>query len=103
MNNKLSFLIVIMVVITLSGCFDNRDSTRIVQYSDDIITVEDWVVQNEEPREGSLMTISFLVKNNGDLEEGVDVEVDFFDIGDFKVVDLSCQEVLDGDQTVFNH
>jgi len=91
-NLKFSWLTVlaVLILVALSGCIDQGD-TNIIKYSNDIITVEERVVSTLNPYAGSTTTIDFLVQNNGDRIEGVDVEVNFFDIPGFNVTRLHCQ------------
>jgi len=85
-------LLALVAVVFLSGCTGQEDGK--VEYKDDIITVEEYYVDNVRPYENSLATISFLVKNNGDPleqdENGVDVEINFFEIEPFAVDELVC-------------
>ncbi len=77
---KFGLFAALFLIVFFSGCID-QNGTKFAEYKDDIITVEEYYVDNLNPTENSLSTISFLVQNNGDQKEGVDVEVYFYDLG----------------------
>lgn len=81
-------LLTSVAVIFLSGCIGQEGEGEI-QYKDDIITIGEYTVDNINPYERSLTTISFLIQNNGDRLEGVDVDISF-NIDPFTVEKLVC-------------
>lgn len=88
---KKILLLSLIVVVVLSGCIGQPDGIK-DEYKDDIFTVEEYYVDNINPTENSLATISFLVQNNGDRREGVDVDVSF-NVDPFEVDKLFCHGV----------
>jgi hypothetical protein len=90
-EKKLILTLALTAIVFLSGCIVGQNGGTKLEYSNDVVTVEDYYVDNINPTENSLATVSFLVQNNGDRREGVDVEVYFFDLAPFTVNSLSCQ------------
>jgi len=88
MGKTLLALCLVMLVVVTAGCTDGGGSKPIVA---DVITIPDnsYVVHNMEPYAGGTTAIEFFVVNEGrDKLNGV--EVKFYDLGGFTVVDLTC-------------
>jgi hypothetical protein len=79
----------ILLLLTLAGCIWGQAPPPVVEYRDDIITIEDYEVRPLDPMEGGEVYMRFLVRNNGDKEVSR-VVVDFFDLPGFRVTRLSC-------------
>lgn len=87
---KLILPLILIIIVALSGCI-NQDGTT-TNYKNDIITVEDYSISTMNPYVGSMTTIEFSIKNNGD-ETVKEVEVNFFDRPGFSVDELFCEGI----------
>jgi len=83
----LALCLVILVVFT-AGCTDGNGSKPIVA---DVINIPEntYIVHNMEPYAGGTTTIEFFVVNDG--RDKLDsVEIKFYELGGFTVIDLKC-------------
>lgn len=94
-------VIVILLIVVVGGIFlFYPDIIKIkpgvevqpIEYKNDVITLENYMVTNRAPYENSITTIEFDVKNNGDKTIPY-VEVYFFNRGGFTFEELKCEEV----------
>ena len=77
----------LICIVILSGCTEEMQT---VKYSNDVISIEEYYVSNLKPYAGSATTLSFFIQNNG--EEPIPrVEVNFFDVYGFEILELKCQ------------
>ncbi len=88
MRTWLLVLLSLVLVIALAGCA-TKEPTKI-QYKNDVITVENYVVNTLSPYAEETVRIEFDVQNNGD-QPAYDVKVNFFDIPGFTInKNLDC-------------
>jgi len=91
----------LVLTVVMSGCVIPSDSE--LSYSDDVITIEDYYVSNVEPHPNEVVTIEFVIQNNG--EETVPrVEVGFPTHPGFEITELFCEggSIMDDDACVFD-
>lgn len=92
-------IVIFLAVVIVVGIFSLRpgilktaeDKVQPIEYKNDVITLENYMVTNKAPYGGSTTTIEFDIKNNGDKTIS-SVEVYFFDLGGFTVEELKCEE-----------
>jgi hypothetical protein len=80
-------IFLLAIIITFSGCITPNPPK--FQYSNNIVTIENYNVLTTNPYPGSSTSISFWVKNNGD--KIVYVTVDFFNVPNNLNPVLSCE------------
>lgn len=85
MRNGWIWLILLIFIVFLAGCV-NQSATS--EFKNDVITIEDYHTTRALYSESST-SIDFYIKNNNDDKIG-NVEVNFFDINCFEVVNLKC-------------
>jgi len=81
-------ILLLVLIVALSGCVNQGGV--VLQYKNDIITVEDYSVSSLNPYVGSMTTLDFIIKNNGDKKVEW-AEVIFFDRPGFNVNELFCE------------
>ncbi|MBI2005447.1 MAG: hypothetical protein HYS80_01670 [Candidatus Aenigmarchaeota archaeon] len=88
---KWAVVILAGLIIFLAGCAEQK--TAEVQFKNDVITIENYVVDNVAPYAGEQVHISFDLKNNGDKPVKW-IDVSFFDTPGFEVTvdSLECSE-----------
>ena len=95
------FLLSLVVVVIFSGCLDTPGGE--LGYKNDIITIEDYYVSNVEPYPDEVVTIEFLVQNNGEATVPR-VEIGFPTHPGFEITELFCEggSIMDDDACVFD-
>lgn len=86
---KIWLVIISISLVFIAGCATQKPTE--VQFKNDVITIENYVVDNVAPYVGQDVSISFDIKNNGDKPVKW-VTVNFFDTPGFEVVVLDCLE-----------
>lgn len=84
----MALILSVALVIFISGCAKKADTIE-SQFKNDVITIEDFAVDNAAPYSGTPTAIDFDIKNNGDTTVK-NVVVNFFDIPGFTVSNLDC-------------
>lgn len=84
-------LVLVGLMVFISGCAKQKPTE--VQFKNDLITVENFVVSDISPYENGEVTIEFDVMNNGDKPVST-VEVNFFDIPGFDIKQKDGQPQL---------
>lgn len=90
MRNEWTWLILsisLLIFIFLAGCANQQSNP--IEYKNDVITIEDYSA-TRAIYSGSNTGIDFKIKNNNDDNIG-NVEVNFFDVNCFEVVNLMCE------------
>lgn len=80
---KIWFGLILVGLVFLSGCA--KEKTTEIQFKNDVITIENYVVDNVAPYVSNEVSISFDIKNNGDKPVKL-VTVNFFDIPGFDLI-----------------
>lgn len=78
-------ILLLALVVLISGC----TSTTTIKFSNNAITLEQYVVSSAKPYAGSATSISFDVTNNVDIPVN-DIEINFFDLPGFRILNLDC-------------
>ena len=87
-HKKIIPIFFLFLAVFVSGCITLGGGPGI-QYKNDVITVEDYVITETNPIPGSTTTIKFLLRNNGDREVPRAV-VDFYDTKGLKT-SVNCK------------
>ncbi|MBI2547586.1 MAG: hypothetical protein HYW23_04035 [Candidatus Aenigmarchaeota archaeon] len=85
MRNLLLFSLPILIVF-ISGCSQQAGQ---IQYKNDAITIENFIIDNRAPYAGTYTSMEFDVQNNADVTVKK-VIVNFFDLPGFTVANLDC-------------
>jgi hypothetical protein len=88
----------LVVLLFLAGCIEQRPPTTRREYRNDVITLEQYSARPLNPDIGQPVKITFLVQNNGDRE--VDVTVNFFDLPGFTNIRLTCEEQFGQERSI---
>jgi len=86
MRDEWILLMALIFIIFLAGCVGQPQTT---EFKNDVITIEDYSA-TRAIYSGSSTSIEFDIKNNNDDNIG-NVEVNFFDVNCFEVVNLMCE------------
>jgi len=78
-------LLLIIMAVFISGC----TTTLTLNFKNDAITLEQYVISSTKLYADSPITITFDVTNNVDAAVK-DVEINFFDLPGFKILELNC-------------
>lgn len=95
MHNRLPLLVPFALIVFLSGC--TQQTGNEVQFKNDAITIENFIVDNIAPYSNTFTSIEFDVQNNVDVTVN-NVRVKFFDIPGFsrdKALDCGSTEEKD--------
>ena len=93
---KIPLFLLIASIVILSGCTSNTNTNKPFQYSNNVVTTENYLVTTTNPYPGTTTSISFNVKNNGD--KPVETKVDFFNVpGSGWSLQLFCNDVKQND------
>ncbi|MEK6909852.1 MAG: hypothetical protein AABW61_02115, partial [Candidatus Aenigmatarchaeota archaeon] len=79
-------VILVGLIVFLAGCV--KDKPKEVQFKNDVVTIENYFVNNLAPYEKGETNIQFEVHNNGGQKIPY-LEIDFFDIPGFDVDDTT--------------
>lgn len=85
---KVLFFLLLAVAVVMAGCIGGGRDDTVIQYSNDIVTIENYAVSASNPYPGGYSSISFWVKNNGDKQ--VTTMADFFNVPKLSLVNLVC-------------
>lgn len=86
-------VISLSILVFLAGC---AQKSAEINFKNDVITIENYVVDDVAPYADSLTTVRFDIKNNADnLISQIDVVL--FDVPGFEVYDIKCQKIKAGD------
>ncbi len=105
-SSTLTIVVLVLIVVvavmvlpnlglTFSGSGGNVPISNI-EYSNDVITVEDFSISDRSPFSGTSIAMSFSVKNNGDndFDESNDLTVTFTDLPNIDGIKLKCPDYV---------
>lgn len=92
-------VISISLIIFLAGCV--KETTTETKFKNDVITIENYIVDDVAPYSDTFTTISFDIQSNSDTKISP-VYVNFFDLPGFNVTDLKCPKIKNGDKNLWS-